>query len=100
MGAESAGRALAIGLSPEELKKLSVQSTKREHISAYFEPSASASPFQGVAPADLHNRAPREFDLITGGAQILGDGVVASSQDGNVTFLADASMGIQERLAE
>jgi len=62
-----------------------VETAKREHISAFFDASKVSSRLRGIAPADLHNRAPREFDLIVSGAEVLGDGVVA--QNGNVILM-------------
>jgi hypothetical protein len=40
----------------------------------------------GVGPADVHNRAPREIPLVSGGATVLGDGVLAKAREVNVVF--------------
>ena len=59
---------------------------KAEHIAAYFEPFATASPLAGVGPADVHNRDPKDFSLVSGGAAVVGDGVLATADKGNVVF--------------
>lgn len=83
---KSGGRMLAIGLNRSEAVLLApgVQVTNREHIAAYFDAPAATSVFAGIAPADVHNRDPRTLPLITGGATVLGDGVLAQSE--NVVF--------------
>ncbi|MGE5295578.1 MAG: hypothetical protein ACM3VT_12175, partial [Solirubrobacterales bacterium] len=55
-----------------------------EHIAATFPPFGVQSLLAGVAPADVHNRDPRTLPLISGGATVYGDGVLASA--GNVVF--------------
>jgi hypothetical protein len=59
---------------------------RAEHIAAWFPAAASGSPLAGVSPAEVHNRDPREFPLITGGAAPVGDGILAQSVDGHVVF--------------
>src|SRR5205814_1460688 len=49
---------------------------------AFFEAPKNASPLVGIGPADVHNRDPKEFSLITGGLTVIGDGVLAYSEDG------------------
>src|SRR5205085_12131013 len=48
------------------------------------------SPLAGVGPADAYNRSPREFALISSGATVIGDGVLALAPAGaerpNVVF--------------
>jgi hypothetical protein len=86
---KAGGRLLALGLDAGEANaflpwKITTQS--REHIAAFFEPVAAGSLLAGGGPADVHNRAPRELPLITGGAVALGDGVLACAKDGHVAF--------------
>lgn len=57
---------------------------KAEHISCFFEPPGAASPLAGIGPADEHNRDPREVPLVSGGADLLGDGVLAKAAGANV----------------
>ena len=57
-----------------------------EHIAAFFGAPAWNSMLAGLGPADVHNRDPRELPLITGGAEIAGDGVLAVAQGGKVVF--------------
>lgn len=59
---------------------------KAEHISACFDPPPATSPLAGVGPADVHNRAPRDFPLVSAGATVIGDGVLAVAQPYNVVF--------------
>ena len=39
-----------------------------------------------MAPADVHNRDPRTIPLVSGGAETLGDGVLAKASGNNVLF--------------
>jgi hypothetical protein len=59
---------------------------KGEHVAAFFEPPASQSPLAGVGPADVHNRDPREVPLVTGGAEAVGNGVLAKARAADVAF--------------
>jgi len=85
---KAGGRMLALGLNRAEISLLTpgVQVTNQEHIAAYFNTPTAASPFAGIAPADVHNRDPRVLPLITGGATIVGNGALA--QAGNLAFSA------------
>ncbi len=81
------GRVLAVGLAePEANAFLPDPVTMRtaEHIATPFDPCEAASPFAGVSPADAHSRDPRRLPLVTGGATIVGDGVLAFAT--NVVF--------------
>ena len=91
----SKGRLLAIGLSSAEITAiLPIQLTTRqtEHLSAYFAPPPSTSLLAGIGPSDVHVRAPSELPLIVNGANVVGDGVLAttrvraSSDHDNVVF--------------
>jgi hypothetical protein len=85
---KAGGHALAIGLDQSDAKELvsAVTMKKAEHIAACFEPFAAASPLAGVGPADVHNRDPKEFSLVSRGAAVVGDGVLATADKGNVVF--------------
>ena len=78
----------AFALSASEAKGLLAGLTleSREHIAASFEPFGPGSPFTGISPADLHNRDPRIVPVITGGARIAADGILADGEDGRVVF--------------
>jgi hypothetical protein len=83
------GHLLAIGLGEEEANSflpLTVNMKVAEHIAAYFKPQAVGSALAGVSPAEVHNRDPRQVPLVTGGAQVVGDGVLATAQEGHVIF--------------
>jgi hypothetical protein len=45
-----------------------------------------AGALAGVGPADVHNRDPKDSQLVSGGAKVVGDGVLASSNEVNVVF--------------
>jgi hypothetical protein len=76
----SALHILALGLNAAELGRFGpLQISEMEHISSHFEPPANGGPFAGVSPAEIQNRSPRILPLITGGAQVTGDGVLAAT---------------------
>jgi hypothetical protein len=86
---KSGGNLLAIALDQNDADALlpfRVTMKKAEHISAYFEPFTANSRLAGVSPADVHNRDPRVLPLVTSGALISGDGILARSENANVVF--------------
>jgi hypothetical protein len=86
---KAGGNVLAIGLDEREANSFlpfKVTTKKAEHIAARFDPFAADSLLAGVSPADVHNRDPRELPLISGGATIFGDGVLAKAENFNVVF--------------
>jgi hypothetical protein len=83
------GNLLAIGLDQQDADAMfpfKVGLTKAEHIATFFQPLGRNSPLAGVGPSDVHNRDPRDLPLITSGARIIGDGVLATATNGNVVF--------------
>jgi beta-galactosidase len=86
---EASGRVLALGLEGAEagaFLPFEFETKKGEHIAAYFEPPSILSGLAGVGPADVHNRDPREVPLVSGGVGVVGNGVAASVDNGNVVF--------------
>ena len=89
---KAGGRVLALGLDESEANSflpMKVSMEKREHIAASFEPFSAGSPLAGVSPSEVHNRDPREIDLISEsseGATVAGDGVLATAANGSVVF--------------
>src|SRR5438477_9572213 len=90
---DGGGRLLAIGLDQEDADAFlafKVGFKRGEHVSAAFEATTVESPLAGVGPADAYNRSPREFALISSGATVIGDGVLALAPAGaerpNVVF--------------
>jgi beta-galactosidase len=86
---KAGGNVLAIGLDQDQANAwlpFKITTAKKEHIAAFFEPFAKESLLAGVSPADVHNRDPREVPLISSGAQIYGNGVLAGAQKANVIF--------------
>ena len=83
------GRMLALELDEQEANSFMptpVRTKKQEHIAAYFEPFGAGSLLAGVSPADVHNRDPRDLPLVSSGAEVVGNGVLAQAQRANVVF--------------
>jgi hypothetical protein len=83
------GHLLAIGLDEPEANAMlpfQVRMKKAEHIAAFFAPPGTISLLVGIGPADVHNRDPREIPLVSSGAAIVGDGVLAKAEGANVVF--------------
>lgn len=83
------GNVLALGLDETEARAclpVRVGMTEAEHIGCYFDPAPAGSLLQGIGPADVHNRAPRQLPLVTSGVEVIGDGVLAQASDANVVF--------------
>ncbi len=83
------GHVLGIGLSEEDADAflpLDVGMKRGEHIAACFEPFGVDSALAGVSPAEVHNRDPRELPLVSGGLTVIGNGVLAASEDGSVVL--------------
>jgi hypothetical protein len=86
---KAGGSLLAIGIDETEANvflPMRVHMKKGEHISAFFETAGKDSPFAGIGPADVHNRDPRDIPLISGGALIVANGVLASAENDKVAF--------------
>jgi beta-galactosidase len=86
---KSGGNLLALGLDESEAKAFlpfKASMKKHEHIAAYFEPPGMNSLMVGIGPADVHNRDPRDLSLISGGAQVIGDGILAKAENANIVF--------------
>jgi hypothetical protein len=86
---KSGGNLLTFGLDEAEANSFlpfKVSMKKAEHIAASFDLFTDDSLFAGVGPADVHNRDPRQLSLITGGATVFGDGVLAKAENFNVIF--------------
>jgi hypothetical protein len=84
------GRLLAVGLGQDDASAVlpsPVTLRTSEHIASFFEPPALGTSFAGVSPADVHNRDPRVIPLVTGGATILGDGVLAKAASAEVVLV-------------
>jgi hypothetical protein len=83
------GRALVIGLDEAQAHAFlptEVKMKKVEHIAAYFDAPGIKSLLAGVSAADVHNRDPRPLHLVSAGAVILGDGILAHAKGGNIVF--------------
>ncbi len=83
------GSLLAIGLDEAEANAFlpfRVSTKGEEHIAAAFAPAGMGSPLTGVSCADTMNRDPRELPLVTGGATVVGNGVLAMGENARVVF--------------
>ena len=83
------GNVLMIGADEKDAQALpliDVRMKKEEHIAAFFEPPGPESLFAGIAPADVHNRDPRDLFLVKDGAEVLGNGVLARTENANIVF--------------
>ena len=86
---KAGGHLLALELDGAEASTFlpkPVRTTRREHIAAWFPPFGVGSLLAGVSPADVHNRDARELPLVSGGAAVVGNGVLARSREANVVF--------------
>lgn len=84
------GNVLAVGLDQADANTFlpfKVTMKTAEHISSCFEAPGANSLLAGIGPANLHNRDPRELPLVTSGAEVIGDGVLARAANANVVFL-------------
>ncbi len=86
---EQGGHILAIGLNQEQIdtilpSKISVN--EAEYINAYFDRPDMDSSFAGIGPADVHNRVPRVIPLVSGSAESVGNGVLATASNGHIVF--------------
>ena len=89
---KKAKKVLAVGLEQDELKTVfpAIDITNGEHISTYFEPFDRKSPLCGIGPADLHNRDPKVFPLVTnvlvGNGYGYSNGIVAITDNGHAVI--------------
>jgi hypothetical protein len=94
---KAGGNILAVGLDEQDANAflpLKVGMKKAEHIAAYFDPFGTDSLLAGVSPADVHNRDPKDLPLVSAGAMVIGDGVLAKSENANVVFCQLAPYGV------
>ena len=85
---QGGGRVLALGLDEEEAKALlpAVETKNEEHISTFFKPFSRHSLLAGIGPADVFDAGAEHPPLVTGGAGVIGGGILAKAHDANVLF--------------
>ncbi len=86
---KAGGALFAVGLdqsNADAVLSIPVTFTNTEHIAAYFEPDGINSRLRGLGPADVHNRDPRELPLVTAGASIRGNGILAMVEKPDIVF--------------
>jgi len=83
------GNLLALGLNQEDAKALllfDVKMKTAEHISTFFTPFRHDDVLAGVGPAEVHVPAPQQLPLVSGGARIVGDGVLAQADGAGIVY--------------
>jgi beta-galactosidase len=86
---KAGGQVLAINLDEKDANAflpLKLAMVTQEHIAAYFEPFGAGSQFAGISPAEVHNRDPRKLPLVSSGATVIGNGILAKAEDANVVL--------------
>jgi beta-galactosidase/beta-glucuronidase len=85
---KAGGQMLAVGLDQPAISTLfpEIRMKKAEHIATFFTPFGELSPFAGIAPADVYNRAPKEIPLVESGAFIVGNGILGKEEASGVTL--------------
>jgi beta-galactosidase len=86
---KAGGHVFAIRLGQEEANSFlpfSIKTQPREYICSLFAPPERTSLLAGIGPAEVMNRDPRETALVSGGATLVGEGVLAVASDANVVF--------------
>jgi hypothetical protein len=79
------GRLLALAVDQRDVDAIlpfKVGLQFAEHVNAVFDPPGMSSPLAGIGAADVYNRGPREFLLVSSDATIFGDGVLAVAPAG------------------
>lgn len=85
----SGGRLLALGLAQSDVDAAlpaQVSMKQAEHINAFFDPPTMDSLLVGVGPADVHNRDPRTLPLVSQGADVVDNGVLAVASGTEIVF--------------
>ncbi|WP_297035851.1 carbohydrate binding domain-containing protein, partial [Thermogutta sp.] len=82
------GRMLLLGMEGNEVNSFLpavVRTESREYINSFFTQPSFASVFAGIAPADVHNRDPRNLPVLAEGAEKLCD-VLGETRQGQIVF--------------
>ena len=86
---DSGGPVLAMALGQEEARSLlglPIEMEVGEHISCRYAPPEPGTPVTGVGCGELMIRDPRDVPLVRGGAEVMGNGVLALAGRGNVAL--------------
>jgi hypothetical protein len=100
---KAGGHLLAVALDESDANAFlpdKVGLKKGEHIAAYFESLGADTLFAGIGPADVHNRDPRELPLVSGGAAIIGDGVLGKAGKADLVFCQMAPWQFQYKIPQ
>jgi len=85
------GRVLSAGLDAGQIsavlgRDIGAATKIDEHIATCFDTPGAGTALEGVSPADVHNRDPRRIPLVSGGADVAGNGVLATASGGAVVL--------------
>ena len=83
------GRLLAVGLDQDEANSFlpfKIATKQVDYIGNGLPAAGMDSPLVGIAPADVYTREVRKFTLVSGGAAVVGDGVLAQAGNSHVVF--------------
>ena len=95
---QAGGNLLALGLDARQANTFlpfKVKAETKEHIATCFEPFGRDSLLAGIGPADAHRRSPQQLPLLTGGVNVIGDGVLAKAKEANVVFCQLAPVAVE-----
>lgn len=82
------GRILLLGMEGDEANSflpVMVRTESREYINSFFTQPSFSSVFAGIAPADVHNRDPRNIPVLSDGVEKLSD-VLGETKQGRIVF--------------
>jgi hypothetical protein len=85
----SGGRVLALALAQGDVRAglgLDVRTEVDEHIACRFDPAGPGVAVSGLGCGEFMIRDPREVPLVAGGADVMGNGVLALAEEGNVVL--------------
>ena len=97
---KAGGNVLAIGLDEQDANAFlpfQVRMKKAEHISAYFDPIRCAVAVRGRRAGGCPQPRPRELPLITAGATVIGDGVLARAEGLQRRLLPARALAVRGR---
>ena len=99
---KAGGHLLAIGLDQADADAVAARSHHEEGRThrRLLRAVRRVSPLAGVGPADVHNRDPKEFSLVSGGATVVGDGVLATADEGQRRLLPTRALAMRLQQGE
>ena len=71
---------------PRRCSRLPIEMKEEEHIAAYFESPGERRRWPASGRRMYYIRDPRVLPLVSGGAEVIGNGVLAKAANANVVF--------------